>query len=617
MKNVIRILALLAIGACNHAPLKVGGVKDASTASVPSTQTASATATQTELATQTPTGTETSTSTATAPVTVTTVVTATTTATATATATGTVGASKKLGIRVNRADDTPASRDIYAGTSDNDATHLVFDADEPINVSQIPFMVVGNNPTADILSLRVYSSSGILVCSGALDKNNVLNCRKDPNLFVINGPTALTLKVTAGQLGSGTYAAKSGDWFDVGIHADASVDDQQFQGLGVNTGTVYATQDLAKGLPDPAIVLGGNIMTLRGCAVGTTADIGNGINPRIAGSATGFGVIWKDNSHMPKEMDKVMIASLDIGGNKWADAQDITATTDLTGITLSIVPSGSSYTVDSRTDLYSNFVRFGTDGQIVVSAYNQPITDLIAGTQNMYGFFNNGAMAPVLENFNLASTSLEMEKSYQWGPSQRSSFKTIAGAQGGSTWAFGMSQAGQAMIIVVQDDGVYPNVANPIDNATGGFTSLDGIVLDSIVATDIGYVMAWWYEAAGQNYNHYLSFVPFNGTSDGVVKQTIEVTGWTGSDSGARHDRLAWNGKYIGLLAANPVVGETDLLMFRNDGTQVGGPVSIFTKDAARKSYDAADLAASGSTFGIASTSSAGDKAQLTPVNCD
>ena len=173
------------------------------------------------------------------------------------------------------------------------------------------------------------------------------------------------------------------------------------------------------------------------------------------------------------------------------------------------------------------------------------------------------------------------------------------------------------MIIVVQNGGVYPNVVNPVDNTTGGFGPLDGIVLDSIVATDIGYVMAWWYEGAGQNYWHYLSFVPFNGMSYGVVTQTVEVMGWTGSNSGARHDRLAWNGKYIGLLSANPVVGETDLFMFRNDGTQVGDAVSIFTDDTSRRNYDAADLAASGSTFGIVSTSSTGNTAQFTPATCN
>jgi hypothetical protein len=64
------------------------------------------------------------------------------------------------------------------------------------------------------------------------------------------------------------------------------------------------------------------------------------------------------------------------------------------------------------------------------------------------------------------------------------------------------------------------------------------------------------------------------------------------------------------------VVGETDLFMFRNNGTQVGDAVSIFTNDTNRKNYDAADLAASGSAFGIVSTSSTGNKAQFTPVTC-
>jgi len=80
---------------------------------------------------------------------------------------------------------------------------------------------------------------------------------------------------------------------------------------------------------------------------------------------------------------------------------------------------------------------------------------------------------------------------------------------------------------------------------------------------------------------------------------------------------LAWNGKYIGLLAANPVVGETDLVLFRNDGTQVGDIVNIFKADSGRQKYDAADLAASGSTFGIVSTSSSGTKTQFAPVTCN
>ncbi len=621
MKHVIGILFVAALIGCNHSPLKTGGARDASigpvtpapTAPATSTQTASATATQAIPATATPSVTNTSTATTTEPTTVTTVITATTTATATAT--GTVSVPKKLGIRVKRASDTPAARNIAAGSSDNDVTYLVFDADEPINVQQIPFVVVGNNHS-DIISLRVYDDSGTLFCSGAIDNNGTLGCRNDFGLFVISGPTKLKLKVTVEHIGQGTPAAKPGDWFFAGIHVDDDVAYREFRAFGVNTGTLYGTGDMAQALPDPAIVLGGEVMTLQGCSIGITADIGNGINPRMAGSDSGFGIVWKDNTHMPKEMDKVMFAAVDIGGNKWSSDRDITTASDLSGFNVAVTSTDGGYVSNVKTGLYSNFSRFDADGKMIDTSLNQTTVDMIAGTNNAYGFMSVN-MAPTLTKFNLSASGLAVDTQFQWGPSQRSGFSTTAAVQGNGSWAFGMAQDGKVSINVVKNGGVYPNLVNAKGNMAGLSATLEGIVLDSIAATDIGYVMAWWYVAPGQNWIHYLSFVSFDASPDGIVKQTIEVMGLTGTNSGGRHDRLAWNGKYIGLLIANPVVGDTYLLMFGSNGVQVGDVVNIFTDDSSRRKYDAADLAASGSTFGIASTSSAGDRAQFTPVICN
>jgi hypothetical protein len=355
-----------------------------------------------------------------------------------------------------------------------------------------------------------------------------------------------------------------------------------------------------------------------GCKVGATVDIGNGIDPSIAGSNSGFGIIWKDNTLMPAQMNHGMFARVDIGGNKKSAGLVYLSTEDIIGERIGIATMMNGYALSMDypgLDQRSNFMMAGFDGTMSALVNNQPVTEPIVGSNNEgFTFLDQGEGYPALHQVQISTNALVDEKVFQWGA--KAAFKTTNGAQGGGTWAFGMSQAGQAMIIVVKDGGIYPNVVNPVDNATGGFVSLDKIVLDSIVATDTGYVMAWWYTAPGTNWMHYLSFVPYDGTPDGIVRNTIEVMGWTGSNSGARHDSLAWNGKYIGLLAANPVVGETNLLLFRNDGTQVGDTINIFKDDTSRQKYDAADLAASGSTFGIVSTSSSGDKAQFTPVAC-
>ena len=141
--------------------------------------------------------------------------------------------------------------------------------------------------------------------------------------------------------------------------------------------------------------------------------------------------------------------------------------------------------------------------------------------------------------------------------------------------------------------------------------------MDDFIATDVGYVLAWWYFDANANYRHFLSFVPSNSTPDGMVKQTIETTSF--SDPVYAANYLAWNGKNIGLLATNQETGESNFVLLRNDGSQIGDALSVFPVDNNRPHSDIGGkpLAASGGVFGIVRTSSTGDKAQFTPVTCN
>jgi len=109
--------------ACGRDPLQVSVAKDALVATATDTQTN----TQTTLTTSERTNTTVDTATATQPQTAAAPTTVTVTTTAAATETTSITA--KLGIRVRRSDDTPASQDIVAGTADNDITNLIFDAD--------------------------------------------------------------------------------------------------------------------------------------------------------------------------------------------------------------------------------------------------------------------------------------------------------------------------------------------------------------------------------------------------------------------------------------------------------------------------------------------------------
>jgi len=630
MKNTLAVFALLALtaAACDRTPLghrTSTVVSDGASATAVGTSSVTATKIDTASTTQTATGTSTAatataTSTATAPITVTTVVTATTTETATATVTAELVIDFSMAFHHDSTFDMmPGQKNLSFGSFlayiKGASKVTVKELPVGFNYSTSPrsdgaYTAGANNPAlvSNHITDCVFRGWDSQVYAGLVDPNKTARADMHDEFAVQTSDPADPFKLELGcDVTPLTVDAEIGFAIEI-------MNPEEVRAYDENGKRVKVTLGQLNGNPPQ---LAGILKVTNNCQVGTTVDIGNGIAPSIAGSNSGFGIVWKDNTFMPKEMDKVMFGLVDAAGKQTKVDWNVTAA-DVSELATGISATPNDYVVQFDTNLYSNFSYAGFDGTQQGVLFNQSIVKMIVGTNYAFGFMNGSNIAPMLKKFSLGANSLISENEYQWGPSSQSSFTTTKGAQAGtgSTWAFGMAQDGQVQIIVVQNDGVYPNVVNPVDNTTGDFVSLDGIVLDSIVATDIGFVMAWWYEAAGQNYIHYLSFVPFNGMSYGVVTQTVEVMGWTGSNSPNRHDRLAWNGKYIGLLAANPVVGETDLFMFRNNGTQVGDAVSIFTNDTNRKNYDAADLAASGSAFGIVSTSSTGTKAQFTPVTC-
>jgi hypothetical protein len=364
------------------------------------------------------------------------------------------------------------------------------------------------------------------------------------------------------------------------------------------------------------------IVATNNCKVGSTVIVGKGRDPQIAGSSLGFGIVWKDNTLMPTEMNHAMFASVDPSGNKWSQSLVTSSTDDILGTKIGVTEMENDYVISGDYGKYSNFMtaNFGSiESSPSLSALNQPLTKPIIGSNNKaFTFLDNGEGNPVLHKVQMVSGTMVDEKVYQWGASaQGGAFSTTKGVQANGSWAFGMTQGGKVTIVVVKNDFVYPNIVNKIDGLLIDPQALTGAVLDSIVATDVGYVLAWWHQTNNGNYVHYLSYVPFNSMPDGIVPKTDQAMGWFGSNSLNRHDSLAWNGKYLGLLVANPMVGETNLILFKSDGVQVGDAVNIFIRDNGRSNYDPADLAASGNIFGIVSTSVTGSTAEFRPVNCN
>jgi hypothetical protein len=568
-------LVALSLAACGRNPLRVPGAVDAPLPVGTTTQTSPTVPTMTQadcvesgcywMASQCICiiGTETATATATA------TATPASTSTATATATST---------------EVDASVDDSTATKTATTTSTVTAVFKILSVSVDKVDALGN-PSEDVRSF------GIQFTSPAKDVDLTI-ATKDTGVFhqeQVNGVISGSLYISPGNW---TERLKPNTTYQWSVTANAA------------TEVVGSLSDVVYGEFTTAL-----------CFVGATVDIGNGVAPSIAGSNSGFGIVWKDNTHMPAEMDKGMFNIVDRTGNKLVNDYDFLSTDDIANTTFGISSMAGNYMVTSNYASFSHFDMFGINGGLTGYLNNQPKTQPIAGSNNeAFTFLDHGEGFPALHKVQITTNGAVDEKVFQWGP--QAAFKTTVGAQTGGTWAFGMAQVGQVMVVVIKDGGVYPNVVNPIDAATGSFVYLDAIVLDSIVATDSGYVLAWWYTAPGTNWLHYLSFVPYDGEPDGIVKKTIEVMGWTGSNSGARRDRLAWNGKYVGLLAANPVVGETNLLLFRNDGTQVGDKITIFSSAEGQQKQSPADLAASGNVFGIVSTSSAENAARFTPVDC-
>lgn len=610
MKKVIAIFGLLMIAACEHHPLTAFSRPS----QPPSTQTMSTTSTQT--ATVTPTNTNTSTSTATSPASATSVVTAITTMTVTATSVAILDVSFTTAFHSAQSFDVqPGQKGVTFGTflfSNKSAGKVT------VKDVQVGFIDSSNpnsgNTWADseaaghaklisdhITNCVLRSWPETVVFAGPSNPNNIARADMHDGFEIQpdNGMNALALDMVC-DMTDNTVDSDTG--FAVEI-----MDAEDVQAYDQNGNRAKVTRETVNGSPPKIAAI---LVAKKGCRAGTTVDIGKGIDPRIAGSDSGFGIVWKDKALTSAEMDHAFFARTDMGGNILSPAMDYLSTEDVVGLNIGIAAATNGYVLSAdRPGLgqSSTFMMVGFDGVTSALANNQPVTEPIVGSNNQgFTFLDHGEGYPALHKVQIGTKTLVDEKVFQWGA--QAAFKTTNGAQTGGTWAFGMSQDGQAMIVVV-NDGVYPNVISMPDGP------MNGIVLDAIVATDVGYALAWGYTTANQTYRHYLSLVPVKGVPNGIVTNTVDTTSF--GNSSDRVDRLAWNGKNIGLLAANPVVGDTELIMFRNDGTLAGDVTSIFTFDGTRKNFIAADLAASGSDFGIVSTTSSGDKAQFTPVNCN
>jgi hypothetical protein len=156
---------------------------------------------------------------------------------------------------------------VTANTTDNSVLRMDIDgASEPVSVQYATFFATGNNPGADIVSLRVYDNAGTLFCSGALNNNGALMCANDAGLFTINGKTTITIKANIDQVyPPGTpYRAASGDQFEAGIKIEMNVSSREgcFRAIGVRTGLPYTQRDLALGNATSRSLVGPT-MTLR------------------------------------------------------------------------------------------------------------------------------------------------------------------------------------------------------------------------------------------------------------------------------------------------------------------------------------------------------------------
>jgi hypothetical protein len=163
-------------------------------------------------------------------------------------------ASGMLSLTFEPSADSPVSSMIVtANTTDNSVLRMDIDgASESVSVQYATFFATGNNPGADIVSLRIYDNAGTLFCSGALNDNGALICANDAGLFTINGKTTITIKANIDQVfPPGTpYRAVSGDQFKAGIKIQANVSSPRegcFRAIGVRTGLPYTQRDLASG----------------------------------------------------------------------------------------------------------------------------------------------------------------------------------------------------------------------------------------------------------------------------------------------------------------------------------------------------------------------------------
>jgi len=617
------LVLLCALAACNHSPLKVKDVKDASIATDTKTQTASTTpasidtAPETQTATtsvQTASGTVSTTASTTSTVTAPPTATVTSTATATQTATApdcnvmidfTTALHSKGLFNVK-----PGDKGVILGTF-----MLTNTCGKNVEVrdTQIGFIDSSDPRSGNERADSPAAGHAHLV------SDHITNCvlRGWPETQVYAGPVSPNNTTRADMIDQYEVPAFNGtnalaldvvcDFTDLIVGSEIGfgveiMDYEDIQAYDTDGNRIRAIRRTVNGSP-PAT---GVILTVtNGCKVGTTVDIGNGIDPSITGSNSGFGIVWKDNTFMPKEMNKIMFGPVDASGKQTKVDWNVTAA-DVSDLAIGISATPNGYVAQFDTNLYSNFSFADFDGTQKGVLFNQSIMKMIAGADNETFAFLNDDKSPVLHKGHIAESGFVDEKTYQWGTN--ATYMVTAGAQTNGTWAFGMWDNGRLLLIVADNGGVYPTVVKEAPPVS------EYAFPGDLIATDDGYVMSWSYWD-GQSHHNYLSFVPWNGTADGIAKGTVETTAFFVSEY--RIDHLAWNGKYVGLLTTNLGTGKTDLFVLDKAGKQIGDAVNMFPEGSGQWFEARGGFAASGSTFGVVMSSIATNKVQFTPVTCN
>ena len=155
-----------------------------------------------------------------------------------------------LPLYVLQADDQPQEGILTANTSANLVTRLkLYGANEAVRVVGSQLQALGDNVAADIVKLSAFDGADALFCSGSLDSAGRMTCRNDKGLFIVDGPTVMSLRVDLGQVHPiEDKMAASGDKFSAGIVIEPTVPiaDRSFKAIGMKSGRSYSL-----GIDDP------------------------------------------------------------------------------------------------------------------------------------------------------------------------------------------------------------------------------------------------------------------------------------------------------------------------------------------------------------------------------